>query len=82
MLFKNLFSRIIESWLDHECLDAKAKFERLRLIIKKSIKAKNQYCTNGITQSFVLSYQITKHEGKNCLELLNHYYHGNSFQTM
>lgn len=40
MSSKNSFASIRESWLDDECLDAKAKFERVRIIIKKYIKAK------------------------------------------
>lgn len=68
MSFKNLFASITERWLDHECLDAKAKFERVRIIIRKHIKANKEYCTSEIVQRFVLSYQITKDEGKNLLQ--------------
>lgn len=48
MFFKNLFARIAESWLDYDCLDAKAKFERVRITIKKYIKAKKEHCATEI----------------------------------
>lgn len=64
MSFKNLFASVTGSWLDCEGFDAKVIFERVRIITKKYIRAKKEYCTTEIMQRYVLSYKIIKDEGK------------------